>query len=199
MMESSLGFTTTDLIAAATQVLLEGGYRQINGRFPDWSTPTSRLFEDEYSIVGIAIFDTCKELLQTWPDVQAVLVDVISRHVGSQESKSWDGYLVLLTPGVAPSESEALETVRYDTTRLRKLVATGDDLKLPTDVERVLRPLLPLRSERANLGQESPLDLLPRLLAAQHNIPEGVTRVLVDAFRQQSPLLEQLHRQRGEE
>jgi hypothetical protein len=198
MTDSSLGYTTTDLIAAASQVLLEGGYRQINGQFPEWGTPTSRLFEDEYSVVGIAIFETCKELLQTWPDAQALLVDVISCHVGSQESKSWDGYLVLLTPGLAPSESAALEAVRYDTTRLRKLVATGDDLKLPTDVERVLRPLLPLRPERASLVQQSALDLLPRLLAVQQ-IPEEVTRVVVDAFRQQSPLLEQLHQQRGEE
>jgi hypothetical protein len=198
MTDSSFGYTTTDLIAAASQVLLEGGYRQINGQFPEWGTPTSRLFEDEYSVVGIAIFETCKELLQTWPDAQALLVDVISRHVGSQESKSWDGYLVLLTPGLAPSESAALEAVRYDTTLLRKLVATGDDLKLLTDVERVLRPLLPLRPERTNLVQQSALDLLPRLLAAQQ-IPEEVTRVVVDAFRQQSPLLEQLHQQRGEE
>jgi hypothetical protein len=198
MTDSSFGYTTTDLVATASQVLLEGGYRQINGRFPEWATPTARLFEDEYGVVGIAVFETCKELLQTWQDVQAVLVDVISRHVGNQESKSWDGYLVLLTPGFAPSESEALETVRYDTTRLRKLVATGDELKLPTDVERVLRLLLPLSRERVNLEQESALDLLPRLLAGQ-DIPEEVTRVLVDAFRQQSPLLEQLHRQRGEE
>jgi hypothetical protein len=105
---------------------------------------------------------------------------------------------VLLTPGLAPSETDAIEGVRYNTTRLRKLVGTGDDLKLPTDVERVLRPLLPLHPERASLGQESALDLLPKLLAAAE-IPEEITRVLVDAFRQQSPLLEQLHHQRGEQ
>jgi len=198
MTDSSIGLTTTDLIASASQVLLEGGYRQINGRFAEWNTPTSRLFENEYSVVGIAIFDTCEELLRTWTDVQTVLVDVISRYVGSQESKSWDGYLVLLTPALAPSEIESIEAVRYNTTRLRKLVATGDDLKLSADVERVLRLLLPLRPERAPHGQESALDLLPRLLAAQQ-IPEDVTRILVEAFRTQSPLLERLHRQRGEE
>jgi hypothetical protein len=197
MSDPSPGYTTTDLIAAASQVLSDGGYRQING-FTDWNTPTSRLFEDEYGVVGVALFETCKELLHTWPDVQAALVDVISRHVGNQESKSWDGYLVLLTPGLAPSESDALGGVRYDTTRLRKLVATGDELKLPTDVERILRPLLPLRTDRANVEQESALDLLPRFLAAQQ-IPEDVTRVIVNSFRQQSPLLEQLHRHRGEE
>jgi hypothetical protein len=198
MTDSSLGFTSTDLIAAVSQTLVDGGYQQIARRFTEWHTPTSRLFEDEYGIVGVVVFDTCAELLRTWPDLQASLVDVISRHVGKEEAKSWDGYLVLLSLGMAPSESTAIDEIRYNTTRLRKLVATADDLKSPTDVERVLRPLLPLPQERTNLGQESALDLLPRLLAEQH-IPEGVTQVLIDAFRKQSPLLERLHQQRGEQ
>jgi hypothetical protein len=192
------GFTSTDLIAAASQTLFVNGYRQIAGRFRDWDTPTSRLFEDEYGVVGIVVFDTCAELLRTWPDLQASLVEVISRQVGKEEAKSWDGYLVLLSIGIAPSESTAIDEIRYNTTRLRKLVATADDLISATDVERVLRPLLPLPQERANLGQESALDLLPRLLAEQR-IPERVTRVLVEAFREQSPLLERLHQQGGEQ
>jgi len=197
MNNSSLGFTSTDLIAAASQTLIVGGYRQITSRFRDWDTPTSRLFEDEYGVVGVVVFDTCAELLRTWPDLQGSLIEVISRHVGKEEAKSWDGYLVLLSPGIAPSESTAIDEVRYNTTRLRKLVATADDLKSATDVERVLRPLLPLPQERANIGQESALDLLPRLLA-EERIPGNVTRVLVDAFREQSPLLERLHEQGGE-
>jgi len=191
-MTNSHSFTSTDLIAAASQTLIVNGYHQITGGFRDWDTPTSRLFEDEYGVVGIVVFDTCDELLGTWPDLQASLVEVISRHVGKEEAKSWDGYLVLLSPGIAPSEATAIDEVRYNTTRLRKLVATADDLKSPTDVERALRPLLPLPQERANIGQESALDLLPRLLAEQ-KISESVTRVLVDAFREQLPLLERLH------
>ena len=198
MSDSSIGFTTTDLIASASHELLGGGYQQINGRFPEWGTPTSRLFENEYSIVGLAAFETCGDLLKSWPDVQGTLVDVISRYIGSQESKSWDGYLVLLTPGLAPSDADAIEAVRYNTTRLRKLVATGDDLKMSADVSRVLRPLLPLQSERTDLGLESVLDLLPKLLAADH-IPENVTRLLVDAYKKHGPMLEQLHEKQGEE
>ena len=197
MSDSSIGFTTTDLIASASHELLDGGYHQINGRFPEWETPTSRLFENEYSIVGLVAYETCGDLLKSWPDVQGTLVDVISHYVGSQESKSWDGYLVLLTPGLATSDVDAIEAVRYNTTRLRKLVATGDDLKLSADVTRVLRPLLPLQSERADLGLESVLDLLPKLLAADH-IPENVTRLLVDAYKKQEPMLEQLHEKQGE-
>jgi len=122
---------------------------------------------------------------------------VISRYIGKEESKSWDGYLVLLSPGIAPSERSAIDDIRYNTTRLRKLIATADDLENSTDVERILRPLLPLPQGQANLGPESSLDLLPRLLAPL-DISEDVTQVLIDAFREQSPLLERLHRQWGE-
>ena len=186
--------TSTDLIAAASQLLINGGYQQISRRFEKWDTSTSRLFEDEYNVVGIGVFDTCGELLRAWPDLQGSLVDAISSHVGRGEAKSWDGYLVLLTPSVAPSENARLEAVRYNTTRLRKLVATGDDLQRPTDVERVLRRLLPLGPESANLTQESALDLLPKLLADQ-GIPKDTTELIVDAFRKQSPLLERLHQE----
>ena len=189
------GLTSTNLIAAASQLLINGGYHQISQRFEKWDTSTSRLFEDEYNVVGIGIFDTCGELLQTWPDLQGSLVDVISSQVGHEEGKSWDGYLVLLTPSAAPSKHAELEAVRYNTTRLRKLVATGDELQSPTDVERVLRRLLPLSQESANLSQESALDLLPKLLADQ-GIPKETTQLIVDAFRNQSPLLDRLHEER---
>ena len=198
MTSSSAGLTSTDLIAAASQVLTNGGYRRIVRRFADWDTATSRLFEDEYNVVGVVTFDTCGQLLQGWPDLQGSLVDVISGQVGHEEGKSWDGYLVLLTPGLAPSEDARIETVRYNTARLRKLVATGDDLRTSTDVERVLRPLLPLGQEGASVSQESVLDLLPRLLANQ-GIPTETTQVVVDAFREQAAILERLHQQGHEQ
>ena len=197
MTDSPTSFTPTDLIARASQVLSDGGYQSIRQRFSEWDTSTSRLFEDEYNVVGIVVFDTCSELLRAWPDLQGSLVDVISRHVGQGESKSWDGYLVLLTPSLAPSEGTEIEAIRYNTTRLRKIVATGEDFRSPTDVEHVLRALLPLGQEQASLKQESALDILPKLLADQ-GISQETTRLLVEAFREQSPLLERLHQQRGE-
>jgi hypothetical protein len=196
MTDSFTGLTPTDLIAAVSQALTTGGYLEIRERISGWDTPTSRLFEDVYNVVGVAVFDTCSELLRTWPDLQSSLVEVITGHVGHGEQKSWDGYLVLLTSGLAPSEDTEMETVRYNTQRLRKIVASGDDLRTPADVERVLRPLLPLGEERARLHEESALDILPRLLEAQ-GIPKETTQLLVDAFREQSPLLERLHQKRG--
>lgn len=189
--------TPTDLITAASDVLIAGGYKQILLNVAKWNTTTSRLFEDEYNVVGIVVFAACSELLSAWPDLQGALVDVISQYVSKGESKSWDGYLVLLTPGFAPSESTEIEAIRYNTTRLRKLIATGDDLGRSSDVELVLRPLLPLKHEQASLGNDSILDLLPWLLA-ERGIPKETTQLLVDAFREQTPLLERLHQQRGE-
>ena len=189
-------FTTTDLMAAASKVLSDSHYRRVRGGIEDWDTTTSRLFEDEYNVVGIAVFETCAELLESWPDLQGSLVNVMSHHIGREESKAWDGYLVLLSPGLASTQSQAIEAVRYNTTRLRKMVATGDDLRSATDVERVLGALLPLGTERSTVAERSSLDLLPRLLV-DHGVAEETTRLLIEAFREQAPLMERLH-QRGE-
>ncbi len=197
MKENAVRFTSTELIAAAAQALTAGGYRQISKLFPEWDTPTSRLFEDPYTIVGVVVFDTCRELLSSWPDLQGSLVDVISRHVGRAEGKSGDGYLVLLTPALAPSETAEVEAVRYNTQRLRKLVATGDDFQNATDVYRALSPLLPLVQDGSELSGESALDLLPGLLAKQ-GIPAETTRVVLDAFREQVPIVERLHDQKDQ-
>lgn len=185
--------TPTDLIAAATDVLEAGGYHAIREGFPEWNTTSTRLFEDKYNVVGFAVFTTIAELVRSWADLQGGLTDVISRHVGLTENKAWDGYLVLLTTAIAPSTDVGIEDIRADTRRLRKLVATGEDLVAPGDVERLLRSLLPLRDPRVSFGQDAALDLLPGLLA-ELGINESTTRVLVKSFIEQEPLMDALHR-----
>src|SRR5664280_1289525 len=93
----STPLTSTELIAASASILETGGYQTIREGFPQWSTTSARLFEDAYNVVGVAVFTTCAELLQSWPDLQGSLVDLMSERVGTAESKAWDGYLVLLT------------------------------------------------------------------------------------------------------
>lgn len=195
MTKSSMPLTPTDLIAASSNVLESGGYQLIQKGFPEWNTISTRLFEDKYNVVGIAVFTTSAELLSSWADLQGALVDVITRHVGQAESKAWDGYLVLLTTGIAPSTDAKIEEIRYDTTRLRKLVATGEDLDVVGDVEDLLRPLLPLPTAQGSISQGTALDLLPGLLAEQ-GIDEKMTEVLVRSFIEQEPLMDALHRQR---
>ena len=124
-------------------------------------------------------------------------MELISRHMSSQDAKAWEGYLVMLTPSM-PGPTAQLETnqIRYDTNRVRKLVATGDELTKLSDVERVLLPLLPLKiGNFLNVG-ESVLEMLPRLLS-QRGVPENATNTIVRAYREQRPLLERLHEYRN--
>ena len=197
MTSSTDNFTPNNLLAAASELLKAGGYQQIVGASRLWETLNARLFEDQYNIVGIAVFETCAELLSTWSDIQGSLVDTMSRYIAKGEAKSWDGYLVLLTPGIATSSVAEIETVKYNTTRLRKLIATGEELRSVGDVERILRPLLPIGSEQVTLVGESVLSILPRLLRAK-DIPESTTRLLIDAFESNKPLLERLHEHKDE-
>ena len=187
--------TETDLIATSESLLEAGGYVPIREGFAEWNTPSTRLCEDKYNVVGIAVFATTGELLASWADMQGRLVDVISRHVGQTENKAWDGYLVLLTTAVAPTSDADIEYIRSDTTRLRKLVATGEDLLTPGDVERLLRSLLPLRDLQGSVEQGSALERLPDLLA-EHGIDQSTTNVLVKSFTDQESLMAALHQSR---
>ena len=198
MTDSSKVMTVTDLISVSSSILETSGYQSVHTRFSEWNTTTTRLFENKYNVVGLAVFEATNELLRSWADLQGSLVEVISRYVGLSEGKAWDGYLVLLTTGIAPSSDTDIEGLRYDTTRLRKLVATGEELASAGDVERVLRPLLPLQTPVGFIKEETALDLLPALLA-ERGVKTEFTEMLIKSFIGQEPLMDVIHRARRTE
>jgi hypothetical protein len=195
-MPPGTSFTTTDLLAAASKVMLDANYQRVTVTTEGWDSATTRLFEDEYNVVAIAAFETCSELVASWPDAQGLLVAMMSQRIGQEEAKAWDGYLVLLSPGLSSTQSRDIEAVRYNTTRVRKLVATGEDFQVVGDVQRVLSALLPLETDAAIVEEKTALDLLPKLLSAR-GIEEETTRLLIEAFREQTPVMEQLHQRRS--
>ena len=188
--------TSTEIVAAATSALLSGGYRPVERAQLDIQVlSNARFYEDAFGIVEVVVFDTWENLKSEWPNGQASLVELISRFVQTGEAKAWEGYLVLFTPAVLPpGQRDDAEGIRYNTNRVRKLLATGEDLQTITDVERTLIPLLPLIS---SLGEKENrpdrvFDRLPETLARRGISPE-VTRGLIDAFLANQPLLERLH------
>lgn len=192
-----VGLTSSQLLAAVSELLERGKYTAV---LPDrgWGS-NIRLFEDPYGIVAVAAFETWGDLTEGWPDVQGHLVELISEHLTRPEPKSWDGYLVLMTPSVAPSTARSqLADIRYDTNRLRKLVATGDELHTLDDVEQALLPLLPLEVESQVESGPALLERLPALLA-ERGIDMGAARVAVDAFTSNQSILERLHAFRSTE
>jgi hypothetical protein len=188
-----IALTPTDLLAAASAGLEEGGYARVEeAKLGAWPISGARLYEDAYSIVTVIVYETWAELESGWPDAQGALVELMSAHMTSADAKSWEGYLVLLTPGSSPAATDGVSAIRYDTSRVRKLVATGDELKRLSDVERALLPLLPLAAAIDIKAQSSVLDLLPDLLASK-GIDRVAVEVVIGAFREQQPLLERLH------
>ena len=194
-MMTPTSFTATSLLGGTTELLVSAGYREIAPLAdPFWSSPNTRLFEDQLGIVAILVYDTWRDLEQGWRSAQDQLVGLISDHLSSGEPKAWDGYLVLLTPSPLPSEAE-LDKIRYDVTRARKIVASGDELTSTSDLERVLAPLLPLEQSLLSSTEGTILARLPRILA-DHNIPELHTQAVIAAFLSQEPLMEKLDESR---
>lgn len=180
MAETSLG--VTELWALSEEVLVRSAYTKAQS--VELDSGRGRLFEDRYGLVCIAVFPTWADLAAGWADVFGELVELVSTRVPATDAKSWESYLVLLTPDlVARADEAAAAAIRYDMRRVRKLVATGAELRTSSDVERFLRPLLPLEPPTPPSDVDaSALDLLPGLLAAP-NLPADAISVAVDAFK----------------
>jgi hypothetical protein len=193
-MESS-SLTPTNLLASASNYLAEAQYAQISAaRLDGLETLGGRFFEDDYRVVMLIVFDTWSELHEDWTRAQASLVELISTHMTRAIEKSWDGYLALLTlDPCPPSMRDEIDKIRYDTFRVRKLVAAGDELGGLGEVERALLPLLPIETKVDSEEEISALDLLPDLLA-QEGIEQHATELLLRAFQERTSLVEALHR-----
>lgn len=187
--------TPSQLVAAATEVLLANGYTGVPVADGE---AAGRLFEDRYGIVALKAYDSFDELAGRWNEDQGWLVETMSEHLRRSEPKAWEGYLVLLTPqAILPDDRVRVTQLRYDTSRVRKLVATGEDLSTLRDVEETLLPLLPLNVDAPAESRAGVLERLPDLLAAS-DIDVGATRAVVGAFLANQSIVERLHEWRSQ-
>lgn len=185
------GLTRSQLLAAATEVLVEGGYREVSP--PMARSSLTRIMEDPYGVVALCLFDTWDQLSESWNLGQGELVEIMSAHISRSDPKAWEGYLVLLAVGPAsPDQSVAINRLRYDTNRVRKIVATGSDLSSVRDVESALLPLLPLRPEGLSSEQSGILQRLPEILEG-HGISRRVSDIAIAAFTDNESILDRLH------
>lgn len=182
------------IIAAATECLIGSGFTQASSTtLPGIDSSRHRVFEDAYSVVAILVVDKWSDLRDGWIEAQSALVELMSDFVPKDAPKSWDGYLVLFTPGlVSLADKSAVARIRYDTGRVRKLIVTGEQLKEVADVENALLPLLPLNIEFGSAPSDEVLSRLPELLANEALKRETIQAV-VDAHITQEPLVEALH------
>jgi len=185
------------VLAEVARVLSANQYHLERKTEAKLDLPSERalIAEDKYGVVVVVVFDTWRELAASWRSAQAAAVEALSTRFTRLDRKAWDGYLVLLTPALSTGAEETVDQIRYDTSRIRKIVATGEDLASLSDVERTLLPLLPLTQTDLELEDaQSPLDEL-----AEHLERAGIARRLADtavaAFRDHRPIVQELHRE----
>lgn len=195
MTSANGSLSPTELLATATSVLCKHGFSEVeNLALAGIDQGSHRLFEDPYTIVAVIAFPTWSDLASGWIESQASLVELISKYLSRDAYKAWEGYLALLTPSLVPtSEQQQIERIRYDTTRVRKLVSTGSQLKEVSDVEDALLPLLPLHERITESSADTILDRLPQLLQGR-NLTSDAIETVVEAFLTQEPLIESLHK-----
>ena len=193
-MESAEVLTTTGLLAAAQNALIEARYKLLDVATDQPSLyDRARLLQNRYSVVMIATFETWETLVETWPDYQNATVEAMSQFLRQGEAKAADGYLVLLTPNPVPvGQMSNANQIRSDTARLRKLLGTAEDLRTISDVRKVIASLLPLAVPPGDGSGDGSLDALPRILQ-QHGIEPAATEVVVAAFTANAPIMPRLH------
>jgi len=184
----------TQLLAAASQVLASSGYAGAPMRSDDSAQAyASRVFEDRYGIVAVCVFDSWGSLVKDWPIAQGQLVGLMSESLRRPEPKAWEGYLVLMTPGLMPlGDRTLISSMRADTNRVRKLVAAGDELGTLEDIRTFLLPLVPLEMDESLSGEGNLLESLPELLQEQGVMPQ-VTEIVLQAFAANESILQRLH------
>ena len=191
MVSDGSGLSTTVIIAAAREILANNGFLiSSESGLTALQRGRSLLAEDDYSVIALVAYDTWSEVQAEWADAQAELVTLLAKRLARSAPKAWDGYLVLFC-GAPTSDKDGVSAIERDTTRVRKIVATGEALRTTADISRVLDPFLPLA--RPGTGAEIPdvLAMLPELLKTE--VPIAATEAVVNAFRAMEPPLERLH------
>lgn len=185
--------TGTAVLAEALRLLERGGYVVKRDGLDKLGLPQDRCFiaEDVYGVALVAGYESWAEAEAGWEILQDSFVDALSTRISKANPKAWDAYLVLLVPGeLTASQERGVGRIRQDTSRARKLVAAGTELRTLADVERAVLPLLPIDPQPGPDDYGDPLSALPRLLAPRI-APDAVNMVLA-AFRENKPILEEL-------
>lgn len=182
--------TSSQILGAVTERLAAGGYQQVADT-EDGAGTQVRVFEDARSVVAVAIYDSWLTLDQRWPMAQGLLVELMSAHLARSEPKAWEGYLILLTTDEPIDDALAVDRVRRDTSRVRKIVATGADLLTLGAVNDSLLAVLPLELGAVTDGSERILDRLPELLAP-FGVDRELARRVVGAFEDNRSPMEEI-------
>jgi hypothetical protein len=183
----------TQLLAAAGELLKQGGYREVSSeRLESLKSDKARVYEDQYAVVCLVVFPSWTELRSRWTNVQADFVELLSKYLLRADAKTWDGYLVLLTPAAALEQWQEAQEIRRDTTRVRKLVGTGEDLRSLGDVATLVSSLLPIGTAEAVTDKTETIWSLVYQSLEKKGVHRDTIQSLVKSYEEQRNIMEAL-------
>ena len=183
----------TQLLAAAGELLKQGGYREVSSeRLESLKSDKARVYEDQYAVVCLVVFPSWTELRSRWTNVQADFVELLSKYLLRADAKTWDGYLVLLTPAAALEQWQEAQEIRRDTTRVRKLVGTGEDLRSLGDVATLVSSLLPIGTAEAVTDKTETIWSLVYQSLEKKGVHRYTIQSLVKSYEEQRNIMEAL-------
>jgi hypothetical protein len=149
-----------------------------------------RIYESKYSIVSVWEFKSAQELVENWATAQDLTSEVMASRLDANEAKSWDGYLILCSPGTSDDEAvRAMDGIREDTRHLRKILVVAtisgpahDHSRSLANIRRSLAPLLPLElSDSVEAGD--PLETIESRVDDTDTVREDLRNTLASYQR----------------
>jgi hypothetical protein len=163
-------------LASLGSVLETAGYRVARTQLGERAAV---LAESPYALVALIEVPSCANLFEDVGEAQAALT-----RIGAQapSARSWDLYLLVHVLAVTndPAEDLLIEEVEMDTRYARKFVRVAIGADDP-DVDRALRPLLPLR-QMSQFDLTDPLDALRAELYAL-DAPKDLVDTAIRSFQ----------------
>lgn len=187
--------TRDQVLGEVVDVLSRNGFSFVGDeQLAGFDSTYQRVFEDAYSVVAVVYFESWGDLKDTWIEVQTSFVEMISENFTRSDRKSWEAYLVLMSTDLVPlRDSTHARDIRYNTNRVRKLLATGDQLRELSEVEACLLPLLPIHTHEGSIRSPNVLQQLPDLISGP-DLSRQQIQAIVDAYEQQASMLEAVYR-----
>jgi hypothetical protein len=99
---------------------------------------------------------------------------------------------VLLTPATASEQWQEAQEIRQDTTRVRKLVGTGDDLRSLGDVATLVSSLLPIGTAEAVSDKTETIWSLVYQSLEKKGVSRNTIQNLVKSYEEQRNIMEAL-------
>lgn len=174
--------TAPDLVDAELLDLADGVLRQAEYAVERTTVADvdCLLAENSDCVLAVAALVSVEAVVEA----QASLAQALVQRVGlaPESPKRWDAYLVLLTVGnIDDIHAEPLFDLAYDLSQVRRIVRSG---VRPTvaDVERALRPVLPLAGVDRDLNPSDVISALQARLVAD-GMDKAEVESLIAEFR----------------